>query len=204
MLVLTLLACGIDLPVKPVPEDREVLALDSIDAGDGGTISEFVADQLTTPLKVDWSFANLPGLAPDTAELSPDELPADGDCLLDEDGAPSECSFPLAITVTSASGWWAFQAEDRMVTWRQDELSYDFSADVALDADQASEVAAALGAQGIAFSGESLWTDINRGSDGSGYGLPTSAQRNVILVTGVDDNTGNDGLLAADDTVDGE
>ena len=60
--MLTLLACGIDLPVKPVHEDRVVLALDSIDAGDGGTVSEFIADQLTKPLEVDWSFANLPGL----------------------------------------------------------------------------------------------------------------------------------------------
>lgn len=204
LMLATLIGCGIEGPVPKTTNNTEVIALDTIDSGDGRTVSEFLAEELPRDLAIDWSFANLPAFAADTVEMTPDGLPTEGACQVGDDGAPESCTFELAVTVTSVSGLWGFQASCLLSDWRPGELTYDFSGDVPLSADQTSAIAAGLDADGIAFSDDTLFVDINRGSDGSGYGLPKGAQRNVLSVEGQDDNTGAGALFAADDTIDAE
>lgn len=62
MLVLSLFGCVVgnsELPVTP----SETFSLETLDAGvgDGRSVAEYVRDELSLDLTIDWSFLNLAG-----------------------------------------------------------------------------------------------------------------------------------------------
>ncbi len=202
MLLLTLLACGIDLPLQPTG-DWATLPLTAVDAGDGQTLAEFVDTELTRSLDVDWSFLNLAGLPADTIGVTPRVVDTAGSCEIDDAGLPTSCSFWAEVAVTSGSGWWEYSSRN-LVSWAPGELRYSFSDDVPLDADQVALIAAGVADDGFTFSGDSVSFCVWRGADGSGVGLPKGAQRNVVQIDGTEGTTPEGAVLAADDTVDAD
>lgn len=201
MLVLMLVACGIDLPLRKGETVRFPLA--DVENGDGQSVAEFVDDELTVTLQVDWSFVNLPGLAPDVIDVTPLLVDSDGWCEVDDADLPTSCSFWAEVGVTSSSGWWEYSARD-LVGWSPGELRYSFGDEVPLASDQAELIAAGVEDDGVTFTGDSLSVCIWRGADGSGQGLPRGAQREVAQVEGNDHVSQEVSLFAADDTVDGD
>lgn len=202
MLFLTILGCGFntDELTHDAHAELELAGIDA-GAGDGRDVAEFVDDTVSADFPIDWSFLNLAALAADQVELTPAELPATGDCSLDEQGEPAECSFWVNVAVSSDSGWWDDPERTDFVSWMPGTLHFCFGGHVPLSAEQISAVSSALEDDGISFSGD-LTAYLCRGAEGSGDGLPSADQQvNVFTVAGGDNNTGVEALLAADDTL---
>lgn len=203
MLVLSLFGCVVgnsELPVTP----SETFSLETLDAGvgDGRSVAEYVRDELSLDLTIDWSFLNLAGFSPDDIALSPGEVPSEVACPVDANGDPTECSFNMDVSVASTSGLWDAGTRSNLVSWQPGALHFCFGGDVALDSGEASSVSSALADDDIAFSGV-LNAYVCRHKDGSGYGLPdASSDADVLLVEAGDDNTGVEAFIAADDTID--
>lgn len=201
MLILALLGCleG-DEPLETPHAQFDLGALDA-GAGDGRTVEQFISDELTVDLSLDWSFLNLAGFAADTVSLVAGEVPADATCVIDDEGAAEACSFWMDVSVSSTSGLWGSERRD-FITWAPNRVDFCFGGTVVLSEAQADEITSSLGDDGIAFDGL-LVEHVCRGMEGSGSGLPdASSQANVFTVSAGDSNTGVGALVGADDTLD--
>ncbi|MES2638171.1 MAG: hypothetical protein V4850_01765 [Myxococcota bacterium] len=201
MLIISLLGCleG-DKPLETPHAPFDLGALDA-GAGDGRTVEEFVSDELTVDLSLDWSFLNLADFAADTVSLVAGEVPVDTSCVINDEGAAESCTFWMDVSVSSTSGLWGSERRD-FITWAPNRVAFCFGGTVVLTEAQVDAIAARLEDDGIAFDGR-LDNTVCRGMDGSGYGLPDSdSQANVFLVEAGDSITGVTTPVAADDTVD--
>lgn len=193
-------ACGssVDQPLR-VEDDGEWIALDSIDAGDGRSVGEFVQEELSFTVDVDWSFVNLAELPADTVTVVPGEVASEGLCEVDGSGSPSRCQVAVVVTVSSTSGLYDV-TNDYDVAWTPNAIAFAFNDQPELDAQETDQLAAGLEDDGIAFGGSGLVVTLGRGGGGSSAGWPPEGPWNVLTISGMDDNTGRGVLFAADDT----
>jgi hypothetical protein len=201
MLIIALLGCL--QGHKPLETPHAQFDLGALDAGagDGRTVEEFVSDELTVDLSLDWSFLNLAGFAADTVSLVAGEVPVAATCAIDDEGAAEACTFWMDVTLSSTSRLWGSERRD-LITWAPNRVDFCFGGTVVLSEAQVDAIAASLEDDGIAFDGR-LDHTVCRGMDGSGYGLPDSdSQANVFLVEAGDSTTGVMAPVGADDTVD--
>jgi hypothetical protein len=179
--------------------DFDLTALDA-GSGDGRSVQEFVSDELTLALSLDWSFLNLPALNADDIDVSPGSVPSQGTCITDEAGVATHCSFMMDVSMSSTSGWWDASQRENLLGWTPGRIEFCFGGDVALSSEQVAAISNGLEDDAISFSGV-LKAYVCRGKNGSGSGLPGSDSDIDVFI--VEDGASDQvPLLAADDTID--